>query len=126
MNTLRDYSLCHRQSHGADCRSYIADIDSLHCVQLRWEASTSTIGRYPVGFRSLSHYCQLLTHIHIDKYNYELVSLVPMHAFWFTFIGDHSNSVGKQAVFVDTRLHEFSISEDVYIIVLPISRSQYA
>ena len=80
MDTLRDYSLCHRQSHGADCRSYIADIDSLHCVQLRWEASTSTIGRYPVGFRSLSRYWQLLTHIHIDKYNYELVSLVTMHA----------------------------------------------
>ena len=85
-----------------------------------------TKGRYPVGFRSLSRYWQLLTHIHIDKYNYELVSLVTMHAFWFTFIGDHPNSVGEQAVFVETRLHEFGISDDVYIIVLPISRSQYA
>ena len=125
MNTLRDYSLCHRQSHGADCRSYIADIDSLHCVQSRWDTSTSTIGRYPVGLRSLSRYWQLLTHIHIDKYNYDLVSLVTMHTIlyvhWFC-----CTPPGKRAVLINTCSQQFSNSDDVYIRILPINRSQYA
>ena len=103
----------------------IADIDSLHCVQSRWEASTSTIGRYPVGLRSLSRYRQLLTHIHIDKYNYGLVSLVTMHTIlyvhWFC-----CTSIGKRAVWMNTRSQQFSNSDDVYIITLQINRSQYA
>ena len=54
-----------------------------------------------------------------------------MHGIYYTYIlvyvhCDYSISVGKQSVFVDTQLHEISISDDVYIIILQISRSQYA
>ena len=42
--------------------------------------------------------------------------LLCMH--WCTFIGVYFTSLGKLAEFIDTRLQQFSISDDVYIIIV--------
>ena len=113
------------QSHGADCRSLCSRVCIPYIVFSRDGKPSHPIGRYSVESRSLSRCWQLLTHIHIDNYN-GLVSLVTMHAILYVYwlrLWSWSYVLGKQIVCLHIYLSPNS--NDVLLIILQISRSQY-